>query len=60
MRVIQCLRSLAKTYGLGIYAIMLPSSGFSVAHYTHKEYGVRIDIHTHTKSEVSTDIFDLI
>ena len=32
MRVIQCVRSLAKTYGLGIYAIMLPSRGFSVAH----------------------------
>ena len=32
MRVIQCVRSLAKTYGLRIYAIMLPSSGFSVAH----------------------------
>ena len=37
MRVIQCVRSLAKTCGLGIYAIMLPSSGFSVAHW--KDYG---------------------
>ena len=25
----------AGTYGIGIYAIMLPSSGFSVAHRTH-------------------------
>ena len=24
----------AGIYGMGIYAIMLPSSGFSVAHYT--------------------------
>ena len=47
MRVIQCVRyfdtcdlytftyhdhALAKTYGLWIYPIMLPSSGFSVAH----------------------------
>ena len=29
MRVIQCVRSFAKAFGLGIYAIMLPSSGFS-------------------------------
>ena len=32
MHVIQCVRSLANTCGLGIYAIMLPSRGFSVAH----------------------------
>ena len=32
MRVIQCVHSLARTYGLGIYTITLPSSGFSVAH----------------------------
>ena len=31
----------AGIYGMGIYAIMLPSSGFSVAHFTvdiHKAY----------------------
>ena len=27
-------------YGLRIYAIMLPSSGFSVAHYLFVRYGV--------------------
>ena len=25
-------------YGMGIYAIMLPSSGFSVAHYRRKTF----------------------
>ena len=30
----------AGIYGMGIYAIMLPSSGFSVAHYTPKTYRV--------------------
>ena len=32
MRDIQCVCSLMKTYGLRIYGIMLPSSGFWVAH----------------------------
>ena len=40
MRVIQCVRSLAKTYGLGIYAIMLPSRGFLVAHSTKDQFNL--------------------
>ena len=35
----------AGIYGMGIYAIMLPSSGFSVAHsILHIHYDKRIDI----------------
>ena len=43
MRLIQCVRSLAKTYGLGIYMIMLPSCGFSVAHRRIRGSGGKLD-----------------
>ena len=34
----------AGIYGMGIYAIMLPSSGFSVAHWVSTETSYHVDL----------------
>ena len=47
-------------YGMGIYTIMLPSSGFSVAHYTsaaprqlHTDYNEQV-YNDHTRQFISS------